>query len=77
MLVSEIGSLSLEFTKLSQLTGDMRFYDAVQRIMDAFEESQSKTKLPGMWPIVIDAQKLTFDRDSTFTLGGMSDSAYE
>lgn len=77
MLVSELGSLSLEFTKLSQLTGDMRFYDAVQRIANELEKAQSKTRLPGMWPIVVDARNLTFDMDNSFTLGGMSDSAYE
>jgi hypothetical protein len=75
--VSEIGSLSLEFTKLSQLTGEMKYYDAVQRISDAFEKSQSSTKLPGMWPVVVDASKPSFDRDASFTLGGMSDSLYE
>lgn len=75
--MSEIGSLSLEFTKLSQLTGDMRYYDAGQRISDEFAKSQMKTKLPGMWPIVIDAKDISFTRDNAFTLGGMSDSAYE
>jgi hypothetical protein len=76
-LVSEIGSLSLEFTKLSQLTGDMRYYDAVQRISDAFENSQHKTQLPGMWPIIVDPSGPSFDKDGSFTLGGMSDSLYE
>jgi len=77
MLVSEIGSLSLELTKLSQLTGDPKYYDAVQRISDEFEKSQKSTQLPGMWPIVIDASEPSFDRDISFTLGGMSDSLYE
>lgn len=77
VLVSEIGSLSLEFTKLSQLTGDMKYYDAVQRISDAFEKGQDTTKLPGMWPVVVDASKPAFDSDNFFTLGGMSDSLYE
>lgn len=77
VLVSEIGSLSLEFTKLSQLTGEMKYYDAVQRVSDAFEQGQSTTRLPGMWPIVVDASKPAFDSDNAFTLGGMSDSLYE
>lgn len=78
VLVSEIGSLSLEFTKLSQLTGDMKYYDAVQRISDEFEKSQNTGKLPGMWPIVIGPHKTPFDMGGdTFTLGGMSDSLYE
>ncbi|CZT51129.1 probable class I alpha mannosidase [Rhynchosporium secalis] len=77
MLVSEIGSLTLEFTRLSQLTGDLKYYDAVQRISNEFEKSQNRTKLPGLWPVSINAEKLLFDEDNTFTLGGMSDSLYE
>jgi len=77
MLVSELGSLSLEFTRLSQLTGDPKYYDAVQRISNAVEKGQSTSKLPGMWPVTIDASKPSFDDDTLFTLGGMSDSLYE
>ncbi|KAL2064638.1 hypothetical protein VTL71DRAFT_3775 [Oculimacula yallundae] len=77
MLVSELGSLSLEFTRLSQLTGDPKYYDAIQRISDAFATSQNGTKLPGLWPVSIDASKPSFDEDTFFTLGGMSDSLYE
>ncbi|KAI1317019.1 glycoside hydrolase [Xylariaceae sp. FL0255] len=77
-LLAEIGSLSLEFTKMSQLTGDMQYYDAVQRIYDEMEKAQSATRLPGMWPVVVDASTtpMGFDGDG-FTLGGMSDSAFE
>ncbi|KAH8594912.1 glycoside hydrolase family 47 protein [Bisporella sp. PMI_857] len=77
MLVSELGSMSLEFTRLSQLTGEPKYYDAVQRIADALEKGQNTTKLPGMWPISIDASKPSFEDDVIFTLGGMSDSLYE
>ncbi|ROV91438.1 hypothetical protein VSDG_07166 [Cytospora chrysosperma] len=79
VLVSELGSLSLEFTKLSQLTGDMKYYDAVQRVSDVFEESQDDTKLPGMWPVVVQTTESppSFKRHNGFTLGGMADSLYE
>ncbi|KAK7749925.1 hypothetical protein SLS53_000507 [Cytospora paraplurivora] len=79
VLVSELGSLSLEFTKLSQLTGDMKYYDAVQRIADVFEESQDETKLPGMWPVLVASSESgpSFTEDNQFTLGGMEDSLYE
>ncbi|KAJ9622474.1 hypothetical protein H2203_006698 [Taxawa tesnikishii (nom. ined.)] len=76
-LVAEIGSLTLEFTRLSQATSDSRWYDAVHRIMQAFDHQQAKTKLPGMWPILVDARKLDFTWHGTFTLGAMSDSLYE
>jgi mannosyl-oligosaccharide alpha-1,2-mannosidase len=77
VLVAEIGSLTLEFTRLSQLTGDPRYFDAVQRIMNVFTEQQSKTNLPGMWPVVVNAQMLDFTVGTGFTLGGMADSMYE
>ncbi|CAK7212991.1 hypothetical protein SBRCBS47491_001651 [Sporothrix bragantina] len=76
-LVSELGSLSLEFTRLSQLTGNPKYYDAIQRIMDLFEAQQDKTHLPGMWPVVVDAEKGDFTVSSGFTIGGMADSLYE
>jgi mannosyl-oligosaccharide alpha-1,2-mannosidase len=67
----------LEFTRLTQLTGDAKYYDAVQRIMNAFEESQNTTRLPGMWPVTLDARRLDFTQDRSFTLGAMADSLYE
>jgi mannosyl-oligosaccharide alpha-1,2-mannosidase len=76
-LVAEIGSLSLEFTRLSQLSGDMKYFDAIQRITDVFDQQQNLTKLPGMWPVLVDAQAGDFSRDTFFTLGGMADSVYE
>jgi mannosyl-oligosaccharide alpha-1,2-mannosidase len=77
MLVSELGSLSLEFTRLSQLTGDQRWYDAIDRITKLFDTLQQKTKLPGMWPVVVNPKDEDLTGDTGFTLGGMSDSLYE
>ncbi|KAL1297676.1 hypothetical protein AAFC00_006228 [Neodothiora populina] len=76
-LVAEIGSLTLEFTRLSQLTGDMRYYDAVQRITNHFDEQQMTTKLPGMWPVLVNARDLKFGEDTGYTLGAMADSLFE
>lgn len=77
ILLAELGSLTLEFTRLSQLSGDPKYYDAVQRVMDVFDEQQNDTKLPGMWPIVVNARDLNFTEDTLFTIGGMADSTYE
>lgn len=77
VLVSEPGSLTLEFTRLSQITGDPRYYDAVQRVMDVFDEQQDRTKLPGMWPVVINVKDTDFKSYGGFTIGGMADSLYE
>jgi mannosyl-oligosaccharide alpha-1,2-mannosidase len=75
-LLAELGSLSLEFTRLTQLTGDFRFFDAIQRVTNNLEYAQLKTKAPGLWPVLVDARDLTFG-DNRFTLGGMADSTYE
>ncbi|KAF7896702.1 uncharacterized protein EAF01_009105 [Botrytis porri] len=77
VLESEIGSLTLEFTRLSQITGDPRYYDAVQRIMDIFDNQQPISKLPGMWPVVVNAKDKNFVEYGGFTIGGMADSLYE
>ena len=75
-LIAELGSLSLEFTRLSQLTGDTKFFDAIQRIANALQEAQLNTSLAGLWPTRVNARRLTFE-DTGYTLGGMADSTYE
>ena len=77
VLVAEIGSLTLEFTRLSQVTGDPKYYDAIQRVMDVFDTQQSITKIPGLWPVVVNAKALNFTDGGSFTIGGMADSMYE
>lgn len=74
--LAEIGSLTVEFTRLTQLTGDPKYFDAVQRITDKLDLSQNTTKLPGLWPTFVDANSLQFD-ESDFTMGGCADSTYE
>ncbi|KAL0260718.1 hypothetical protein SLS55_004408 [Diplodia seriata] len=54
VVLAEIGSLSVEFTRLAQLTKEPKYYDAIARITDAFNEWQD-TLLPGMWPVQVDA----------------------
>lgn len=76
-LLAEIGSLTMEFTRLSQITGDSRWYDATHRIMEMFEEQQSDTRLPGMWPILVNAKSMNVTWHGTFALGAMADSLYE
>ena len=76
-LVAEVGSLSLEFTRLSQLSGDPKYFDAIERITKQFIVQQNMTKLPGMWPVILNAKEARLTDDNTFTLGAMSDSLYE
>jgi len=53
--LAEMGSLSLEFTRLAQITGDQKYYDAIARITNNFEDFQNRTSVPGLWPLSFDA----------------------
>ncbi|KAL8702772.1 MAG: hypothetical protein Q9201_004048 [Fulgogasparrea decipioides] len=55
VVMAEIGSLSLEFTRLAQITKEAKYYDAIARITDEFERWQNNTKIPGLWPKSVDA----------------------
>ncbi|KAI0903829.1 glycoside hydrolase [Ustulina deusta] len=72
-----VASSSLEFTRLTQLTGDNKYYDAISRVTQVLDEWQNKTNLPGMWPTYFDLQRIELDSDSSFTLGAAADSLYE
>ena len=76
-IIAEMASASVEFTRLSQLTGDMRYFDAISRITNVLDEQQGSTKLPGMWPVGINVRAPDLTGGSQFSLGAMADSAYE
>ncbi|KAF4976240.1 hypothetical protein FZEAL_7062 [Fusarium zealandicum] len=69
-------SLVMEFTRLSQLTGDPKFYDATDRVTQFLAKTQNHTLLPGMWPVCLDFQHEEA-HDNTFSLGALADSLYE
>ena len=71
------GSLCLEFTRLAQLTGEPRYYDAVARVTNLLHQQQHQTKLPGMWPMFFNMQDGNLTEGNTFSLGALSDSLYE
>lgn len=77
LLIAEIGSLTMEFTRLSMITRDAKWFDAVQRITDALADQQDSTALPGLWPLVVSARDQIFNKGNMFTLGAMADSVYE
>lgn len=77
MLLAELGFLSLEMASLFQVFKDPRFFDAIQRITDEFDRQQERTKLPGMFLVVVNAKNLDVGSDSGYTLGAMADSFYE
>jgi mannosyl-oligosaccharide alpha-1,2-mannosidase len=71
------GSITLEFSRLSQITGDDKYYAAVSRLMDVFHQGQNATQLPGMWPMHVSMNKKDVVTGKTFTIGGNADSLYE
>lgn len=62
--------LSMEFTRLSQLTGDGKYARVVQKVTDQLEVQQNETALPGMWPSQVDykTNEMHF-MSRAFTLG--------
>ncbi|KAI0896840.1 glycoside hydrolase family 47 protein [Annulohypoxylon nitens] len=76
-LLAEVGSFCMEFTRLSLITGDPKWFDAAERIREVFEEQQSSTQLPGMWPFTLNTREKQFAFDNTFGLGALADSTYE
>ncbi|KAE9988219.1 hypothetical protein EG328_000175 [Venturia inaequalis] len=75
VVLAELGSLALEFTRLAQLTKESKFYDAVARIADALEEWQDHTRLPGLWPTYVDAsgcERVVYKSPNTQVVGSQT-----
>jgi mannosyl-oligosaccharide alpha-1,2-mannosidase len=75
--LADAGSFSMEFSRLSLLTGDPKWFDAAQRITRAFAAQQNSSRLPGLWPALLSVHRDRLDRDPNFGLGGGADSMYE
>ena len=78
--VAELGTMSMEFTRLAQLTGKHKYYDAIARITDAFEELQNRengTAIPGVFPQSLDASGCNKTAPLPSTLENSSDAAQE
>jgi len=84
--LAETGSLTLEFTRLSMITGDETYFQAVQRITDVldthFEPAPAPTanhaergRLGTLWPLFVDPDDTELTGE--FSIGAMADSAYE
>jgi mannosyl-oligosaccharide alpha-1,2-mannosidase len=73
VIIAQIASLSLEFIRLSQVTGDSKYADRIQVVTDQLALTQNQTALPGMWPIQANCTGtyLSF-QDTTFSLGVLS-----
>jgi mannosyl-oligosaccharide alpha-1,2-mannosidase len=74
---ASVTSSGLEFTRLTQLTGDKKYYDAIDRVARVLEKTQNTTQLPGMWPTYFNLGTEDLTTQSDFTLGALADSLYE
>lgn len=70
-------TLSMEFTRLTQITKDPKYYDAISRVTNLMDRAQNRTSLPGLWPSFWDLTTKDLTSDNTFTLGALADSLYE
>jgi len=73
---ASIASSPLEFTRLARLTGDDKYYDAIDRVTKLLDRTQNSTKMPGMWPTFFDLENMVL-HGNEFTLGALADSLYE
>lgn len=71
-----LGSLTMEFTRLAQVTQKNKYYDVVAKVTNFLDRTQNKTSIPGLFPIWINAYQETII-GTTFTAGAMADSSYE
>ncbi|KAL9093637.1 MAG: hypothetical protein Q9159_000166 [Coniocarpon cinnabarinum] len=76
-ILAELAGLPLEFTRLSQLTGDPRWFDATQRVTDFLWEQRTATFIPGLWPKIIDARHLDDVGHVGFSVSHGASNAYE
>ncbi|KAF2469682.1 class I alpha-mannosidase [Lindgomyces ingoldianus] len=72
-----LGSLTMEFVRLAQITQQPKYYDAVARVTDLFDRVQNSTRIPGLFPTWANAYQQDLSYDRSFTLGAMADSSYE
>ncbi|KAF1946865.1 seven-hairpin glycosidase [Clathrospora elynae] len=72
-----LGSLTMEFTRLAQITAQPKYYDAVARVSILMDRTQDTTKIPGLWPTVVNAAKGEFNQSRSFSIGALADSTYE
>jgi mannosyl-oligosaccharide alpha-1,2-mannosidase len=71
------GSLTMEFTRLAQITAQSKYYDIVAKLSIMMDVSQDSTRIPGLWPTYINAASGDFNQSSFFSIGALADSSYE
>eukprot|EP00727_Mastigamoeba_balamuthi_P003313 m51a1_g1298 putative wd repeat-containing protein 5 (917) ;mRNA; r:188713-192360 len=73
-ILSEAGTVQLEFIYLSRHLNNSLYQDVAEKILDDLERAPKK--IEGLYPIYLSVEDGNF-RPSTITLGAMGDSYYE
>ncbi|KAI8358642.1 glycoside hydrolase [Mortierella sp. GBAus27b] len=74
-VLAEIGTIQLEFSRLSMLTGNPVYDQKGRRIFDLL--STATSELPGLLPVYAQEKERYHYSSFKATLGGMADSYYE
>lgn len=72
-----LGSLTMEFTRLAQITSQSKYYDIVAKLTIMMDRTQNSTAVPGLWPTSINAAAEEFNSSRYFSMGALADSTYE
>lgn len=86
--LADVGSLYLEFSRLSQLTGDLKYQHSIDHVLEVFNKTQNDSTVPGLWPQEVHSASIPTNESTTeeptfarlsqqYSLGALSDSAYE
>ena len=71
-----LASLTMEFTRLAQVTQKNKYYDVVAKVTNFLDRHQNETNIPGLFPISIKAYNERIVGTS-FTSGAMQNRSYE
>ncbi|KAK4048047.1 hypothetical protein OIO90_005948 [Microbotryomycetes sp. JL221] len=74
--IAEVGSVSLEFTRLSQITGDPIYFETISRAMDTLDNWKAQERVPHLFPTQINPDEPRF-LPGVYSMGGQGDSYYE
>lgn len=81
--LADIGSFYRDLSRSNQVTGDHSFYQTVETMTGVLHRTQNGSAVPGVWPERVDAAAIEDStlklptREHAYSLGALSDSAYE
>ncbi|KAK5581101.1 hypothetical protein RB653_001129 [Dictyostelium firmibasis] len=74
VILAEVGTIFLEFNELSKITGDPKYKEYSDKVVNAI--SKLPTQIPGLLPVFINREATDFC-NNVISIGGLGDSYYE